>query len=130
MNINLWSHSLDHARCNRLLIRPKRDKSKKCGYSLKHMYFVLAIEFLWGSIFTDGQTLPFHRLNFCGHLHSCPLCTIQSNLFVDLIFEVRQSSKKTLKIARLKNSLLCGIIITSWWYACTTGIIQLKKNKA
>ena len=118
-------------RCNRLIIRPKRDESKKCGYSLKHMYFVLNMHRIFrGSIFTDGQTLPFHRLNFCGRLHSCPLCTIQSSLFVDLIFVVRQSSKKTLKIGRLKNSQLWGIIITSWWYACTTGIIQLKKNKA
>ena len=93
------------------------------------MYFVLAIEFLQGLIFTDGHTLPLHRLNFCGCLRSCPLCTVQSSLFVDLIFIVMQSSEKILKIGRLKNSLLCGILLLHGGMHALRGLFN-KKNKA
>ena len=61
-------------------------------------------EFSQGSIFMDGRSLPFRGLAY-----SCPLCTVQSNLY--LIFAVRRSFAITPKIRTLEIFPLYSILI-------------------
>ena len=65
-------------------------------------------KFSRGSILADGPSLQFCGSNFCGRVHSHPLCTVQSSL--GLIFVVRRIIRK---IRPLKNFLLYGIYSSS-----------------
>ena len=48
---------------------------------LKFLQYGYSEKFLQGSIFTDGQSLPFYGFNFCWCTYSYPLCTAQSSIF-------------------------------------------------
>ena len=66
-------------------------------------------KFSQGSIFADGQSLPFCKFNFHGCGPSHPLCTVQSSLFRGFNFHGRRSSTKTAKIGSIENFPLYGM---------------------